>query len=131
MVEMEGWANLGSCRGLADTDSVRADHIFFVTRGRPKINPLFIQYCSQCPVRVQCLYFAIANNEYGVWGGTTKNQRDLLPLDYRLKIVEKAKREGWFVQPIQPYLVSKPPQVSEIETEFEAEFEAELLAEAG
>ena len=32
--------------------------------------------CAECPVRLECLDFAIrANVEIGVWGGMTRNQR--------------------------------------------------------
>lgn len=35
--------------------------------------------CSECPVRVQCLEFAIVNVEiYGIWGGTTNKERQKL-----------------------------------------------------
>lgn len=32
-------------------------------------------YCGICPVVVQCLTYALANDEYGVWGGTTMSER--------------------------------------------------------
>lgn len=32
--------------------------------------------CEQCPVRVDCLEYAIANNEqHGIWGGTNHKER--------------------------------------------------------
>lgn len=31
--------------------------------------------CRACPVRRQCLEFAIEHNEEGIWGGTTRPQR--------------------------------------------------------
>ena len=32
--------------------------------------------CQQCPIMMQCLLYAITNNEtYGVWGGTLPNER--------------------------------------------------------
>jgi WhiB family transcriptional regulator, redox-sensing transcriptional regulator len=31
--------------------------------------------CGGCPIAVQCLTWAIENNEHGIWGGTTVNQR--------------------------------------------------------
>lgn len=34
------------------------------------------QICRQCPVRTQCLEYAITNNEmHGIWGGMTAQQR--------------------------------------------------------
>jgi WhiB family transcriptional regulator, redox-sensing transcriptional regulator len=34
--------------------------------------------CSGCPVAYQCLQYAMATDSYGVWAGTTKDQRDAL-----------------------------------------------------
>lgn len=34
--------------------------------------------CSTCPVASLCLDFAVANDEWGVWGGTTMKERKLL-----------------------------------------------------
>jgi WhiB family redox-sensing transcriptional regulator len=34
--------------------------------------------CGDCNYRVECLLFAIKNNEMGIWGGTTENERTLL-----------------------------------------------------
>lgn len=31
--------------------------------------------CADCPVRMDCLWSAIANNEQGIWGGTTEEER--------------------------------------------------------
>jgi hypothetical protein len=32
--------------------------------------------CNQCPIKMQCLYTAIVTKQaYGVWGGTTANER--------------------------------------------------------
>ena len=32
-------------------------------------------YCNRCPVRIECLEHAIANEEIGVWGGLTTKER--------------------------------------------------------
>jgi WhiB family transcriptional regulator, redox-sensing transcriptional regulator len=31
--------------------------------------------CSPCEIKMQCLQWAIANNEVGVWGGTSYPER--------------------------------------------------------
>jgi len=31
--------------------------------------------CRNCPVRKQCLDYAVKYNEYGIWGGTTEEER--------------------------------------------------------
>jgi WhiB family transcriptional regulator, redox-sensing transcriptional regulator len=32
--------------------------------------------CNSCPLKLQCLEYALKNYEVGVWGGTTEHQRD-------------------------------------------------------
>ena len=42
--------------------------------------------CSGCPVRSECLEFAIATNqEYGVWGGTSEEERRALRRAWRAR----------------------------------------------
>lgn len=31
--------------------------------------------CAKCPVRAGCLTWAIENDEHGIWGGTTEDER--------------------------------------------------------
>lgn len=34
-------------------------------------------YCAACPVRAECLSFALSSGvEHGVWGGTTEEERE-------------------------------------------------------
>lgn len=32
-------------------------------------------YCYRCPVRIQCLEYAIKAEEHGIWGGMTSTER--------------------------------------------------------
>lgn len=35
------------------------------------------RFCKQCPVRVECLEYALdAEESHGIWGGTTVRERD-------------------------------------------------------
>jgi WhiB family transcriptional regulator, redox-sensing transcriptional regulator len=35
--------------------------------------------CSECPIKFECLNYALAANEpYGIWGGTTPAERNIL-----------------------------------------------------
>lgn len=34
--------------------------------------------CSECPVRVQCLEYAVEHYEEGIWAGTSRQQRQRL-----------------------------------------------------
>lgn len=38
--------------------------------------------CRSCPVRVECLEYALAiNEEFGIWGGLTPGERRKIPQD--------------------------------------------------
>jgi WhiB family transcriptional regulator, redox-sensing transcriptional regulator len=62
------WQLKGSCRGLLD------DATFFPERqsaaGRGK------RICAECPIKGQCLDWAMAHGEpWGTWGGLTEWER--------------------------------------------------------
>ena len=43
--------------------------------------------CSGCPVRSECLDFAITTNqEFGVWGGTSEDERRVLRRQWRARM---------------------------------------------
>lgn len=47
--------------------------------------------CAACPVRQTCLSFAIeTNQEYGIWGGTTEDERRVLRRAWRVRRSLKA-----------------------------------------
>ena len=61
------WTQEAACRGT-DTE------IFYPVTQDEEAEALSI--CATCPVRAQCLDYAIRNREaYGVWGGMTPEQR--------------------------------------------------------
>ncbi|GAC1385180.1 MAG: hypothetical protein NVSMB4_12590 [Acidimicrobiales bacterium] len=42
--------------------------------------------CTGCPVQTECLEFAITTNqEYGVWGGTSEDERRVLRREWRAR----------------------------------------------
>ena len=65
------WRSESRCFGL-DPDK------FFAAKGRPRKDAT--DPCTRCPVRDQCLDFALDSpwQPCGVWGGLT--ERDLVPL---------------------------------------------------
>lgn len=49
--------------------------------------------CAKCPVREACLNFAIATNqEYGIWGGASEEERRILRRHWRAE--QRAKRQA-------------------------------------
>lgn len=91
------WASKGACVNL---DPMKADEIFFDTKpGRPSKENAWSPYCSNCPVTQKCFEWALVNNVEGVWGNTTKNQRDsLFLLEYKTELLKKAQQEEWLEQ---------------------------------
>jgi len=31
--------------------------------------------CAECPLKIECLQFAIKTSQHGIWGGTTESER--------------------------------------------------------
>jgi WhiB family redox-sensing transcriptional regulator len=58
----------GACRDAADPDE------FFPTR-RELGGHMVVIFCRLCPVRADCLQWALDHGEEGVWGGMTERQR--------------------------------------------------------
>ena len=92
------WAK-GKCTSLALKDSKRYDKVFFIGSGRPRSNPEHEGYCGACPIQYFCLSYALIYDELGVWGNTTKSQRDHLvgsTPDLIPHLIEEAKNQGWY-----------------------------------
>lgn len=61
------WTRQGLCT-QADPE------IFFPPKGNPGIRAK--QICAGCPVRAECLAYAIeADEEFGIWGGLNRAER--------------------------------------------------------
>ncbi len=78
----EEWRELGSCRKL-DTNQ-------FFPIGQTGEAEVKIarakKVCVGCPVRQECLDFAITTNqEYGVWGGHSEEERRVLRRQWRAR----------------------------------------------
>lgn len=69
MIDVEPWQELAACRGCPNPDS-----IFFPEQGGSTREARRI--CCTCPVRMQCLDFALTHDErFGVWGGLPEKER--------------------------------------------------------
>lgn len=65
----KSWFNKGLCK---DHDT----NLFFAETGENLKTRKAKTICSGCPVRLECLVYALENKEpFGVWGGTTYRQR--------------------------------------------------------
>ncbi|HVA59618.1 MAG TPA: WhiB family transcriptional regulator [Mycobacteriales bacterium] len=71
---MNAWIDEAACRGM-DTE------LFFAPPGGGGVvsSRRALLVCESCPVQANCLHLALDNGEqYGVWGGTTPEQREPL-----------------------------------------------------
>lgn len=62
------WQREGNCVGVEDPN------IFFPERGFSTKEAK--AYCADCPVKQQCLDYALMNGEkFGIWGGHSERER--------------------------------------------------------
>ncbi|MEV6133110.1 WhiB family transcriptional regulator [Streptomyces violaceusniger] len=77
---------------LTGTEPCRADpELFFSTKEDDRKEAQLL--CGPCPVREQCLAWALDNpskTHYGVWAGTTRNDRSRLRREFRAAAKESA-----------------------------------------
>ena len=70
-VDVRDWWHRAECCGLT---TAQRDDIFFPARGAPTAPAKAI--CASCPVREECLDYAITNGEkFGIWGGLSERER--------------------------------------------------------
>lgn len=85
-LEQPEWMARGACIGLPP--AVR-DQVFFPGQGE-SVAPAK-RICRDCPVRSECLAYALANGEkFGIWGG--KSERD------RRRIRAEQRRARTFIE---------------------------------
>lgn len=89
------WADRGNCSGLARRNPELYDHVFFPEKGQPPTHPEYEKYCANCPVRAMCYKYALVNDLDGVWGNSTKAQRDHLPIMMKNIFINEAKELGY------------------------------------
>lgn len=69
----QSWRDRAACKDAAPRDAYGTDWFF------PEYTHAMsaaIKVCQACPVRNECLQWALDNNEaYGVWGGLTEAER--------------------------------------------------------
>lgn len=66
--EAPDWS-LAACRGLPSS-------LFFAEHGDSPSVSEARAVCATCPIRVECLDYAVSNGErWGVWGGLTPQER--------------------------------------------------------
>jgi WhiB family redox-sensing transcriptional regulator len=65
----DSWLNHAACAGTDTTG-------FFPDRGQQDVIKQAKAICARCPVRAECLTYAMQNGEkYGIWGGYSEKER--------------------------------------------------------
>ncbi|WP_069874527.1 WhiB family transcriptional regulator [Streptomyces malaysiensis] len=77
---------------LTGSEPCRKDpELFFSDNNRDRIEAQLL--CTPCPVREQCLAWALdhpAMSEFGVWAGTSRSERTRLRREFRTAAKESA-----------------------------------------
>lgn len=73
------WRDQAACGGMS------TEAFFPEQPGRPgDPHRAAIEICATCPVRTECLEYALSNDErWGIWGGKTPRQRLRIAADRR------------------------------------------------
>lgn len=73
----EEWRNEAFCTPEKSGLSLEEiDWMFFPPRGHNEAAAAAKEVCARCPVRVECVEYAIETRQWwGIWGGTTPRQR--------------------------------------------------------
>ncbi len=79
-IEQESWMLEGACSNL-DSD------LFFPVGSSMKAMKKSLEakaICNECPVKLDCLEYALnTNQDSGIWGGTTEDERKSIRREYR------------------------------------------------
>lgn len=66
----QNWMSQGNCASLTPEQT---DELFFIGPGKSSKRAQL--FCASCPVKRECSNFAITYNEYGIWAGSTEEDR--------------------------------------------------------
>ena len=70
MADKQEWRSRSLCKNLNEE---QVDEVFFPGPGKRATTAR--EFCGHCPVRRECLNFAIAYDERGMWAGTSYEER--------------------------------------------------------
>lgn len=116
---IKSWSQKAKCKDIGP----RADEMFFPdTRNPNSLRDLKLgkQFCTDCPVISQCKIYAIAHGVFGVWGGTSKKDRDKIsPL--AIQAIKTMYLEARQLEPLNYH--NAPPKLSKQLPELLAELD--------
>lgn len=89
-VSIGSWSNLAACADAPISERWAPSSIFFAENGRDPVSRLEVTQAKgichfSCPVRIECLEYALAVGEdHGVYGGFTPRERKVILKQRRL-----------------------------------------------
>lgn len=90
--------NKWSQKGLCATQGIDPE-AYFETASSRRLSPI----CSECPVFELCREYAMVHEEYGMWAGTTRKERNRFrKSDEYEHLLYKAIKEDW----LEPHAVA-------------------------
>lgn len=79
LIDELAWQESGLCRAPSATIHIDAYFPDLFDEDAACVVPSEIQQqCAMCPLKQQCIKWAIDHDEFGFWGGTSRYQRRLM-----------------------------------------------------
>ena len=72
------WQSDAACKGIPVS-------MFYPERGRP-VPDTVRTVCKDCPVKRDCLEHGLHYEKYGVWGGMTEDQRQVIRRERKIRV---------------------------------------------
>jgi hypothetical protein len=88
----QSWRKEASCKGST---------LNFYSK---RVNKSIMSICATCPSKEPCYDYALRNEEYGYWGGSTERQRnkERMRLGIKLPELERADSRKVYIRKIKP-----------------------------
>ena len=87
-----------NCRGMRTNDFFDVEEKRQTQKVQNELMEVIRPTCFSCPIWANCLKWAYANEEYGVWGGFTSSERNSMagrgPSTIRIRALKMAEGFG-------------------------------------
>lgn len=119
----DDWRTKGLCANLSDQE---VDKVFNIGPGQSANRARL--FCASCPVKKECLNYALTYDELGIWAGTTDAERNLIPVFIKeeLRLRGAASVEGLESRNMNDF-IPLPRSLRSVTPEPELEPPVELL----
>ena len=77
----DDWRSYAACKGVIETE------LFYISAKTKELK----EFCETCPVKPDCLEYALLTDQYGIWGGMSDLERNKRYPQY----IREAMREDY------------------------------------